>query len=89
MNTEKLASFHVLVLIFTYLRPFGNMSNQHISDDLSAVPQRRYNQGYLGYTLKECKSQQILHYKFWGVITRNSFRPEHPSGLRPSVWATS
>ena len=35
MNVEKLASFHVLVLTFTYLRPFGNMLNQHMSHDLS------------------------------------------------------
>jgi len=35
MTMETLASFHVLVLTFTYLRPFGNMSNQHMSDDLS------------------------------------------------------
>jgi hypothetical protein len=35
MTMETLASFYVLVLAFTYLRPFGNMSNQHMSDDLS------------------------------------------------------
>jgi len=38
MNMEKHASFHVLVLTFTYLRPCGNMSNQHMSDDLSHLP---------------------------------------------------
>jgi len=35
MNMGKHASFHVLVLTFTYLRPCGDMSNQHMSDDLS------------------------------------------------------
>jgi len=47
------------------------------------VPQRRYNQGYLGYTLEECMSQHFLQYKLWGVITRNLFRPE-PS-FRPKT----
>jgi hypothetical protein len=42
----------------------------------TVVPQRRYNQGYLGDTLEECMSQHFLHYKFWEVITRNSFRPK-------------
>jgi hypothetical protein len=52
MTMETLASFHMLVLTFTYLRPFGNMPNQHMSDDLShlqgcstaALQPRLYNQ---------------------------------------------
>jgi uncharacterized membrane protein len=47
-----------------------------ISHTSKVVPLRRYNHGYFGYTLEECMSQRFLQYKFWGVITRNLFRPE-------------
>jgi len=88
MTMETLASFHVFISFNLHI--FHNhlvtcristcLTICHIS---KVVPRRRYNKGYFFYTLKECKSQHFLHYKFWRVITRKSFRPE-PS-FRPKA----
>jgi len=76
---EKHASFHVLVLTITYLRPCGNMSNQHMSDDLShlqccstAALQPRL----FGLYTRRMHVSAFSPIYILGVITRNSFRPE-------------
>jgi len=43
MHMENHASFHVLVLTSTYLRPRGNMSNQHVWR--SVTPPRLFHSG--------------------------------------------
>jgi hypothetical protein len=81
MTMETLALFHVFISFNLHI-----FDNHLVTCRFSAclaichtskvVPQRRYNKGYFGYTLKECKSQHFLHYKFWGEITLKSYRPE-------------
>ena len=86
LGMEKHASFHVLVLTITYLRPCGNMSNQHMSDDLShlqccstAALQPRL----FGLYTRRMHVSAFSPIYILGVITRNSFRPE-PS-FRPKI----
>jgi hypothetical protein len=89
MNVEKHVSFHVLRFLFN-LYIFGIFvvtcwisTCLTICHNSKFVPQRRYNQGYLGYTLEECMSEHFSPEYILGVITRNSFRPE-PS-FRPKT----
>jgi len=69
MTMETLASFHVFISFNLHI--FDNhlvtcrMSTcVTICHTSKVVPQRRYNKCYFGYSLKECKSQHFLHYKF-------------------------
>ena len=73
-------------LTFTYLRPCGNMLNQHMSDDLSHLqgcPAATLQPRLFGFYTRRMHVSAFSPVYILGVITRNSFRPE-PS-FRPKT----
>jgi len=79
MNMEKYASFHVLVLAFTYLRPCGDMSNRRMSGDLSrlqACSTAALQPGLFGLYIRGMHVSAFSPIWVLGVVTRDSFQPE-------------